>query len=37
MSEENTIETMVRDLEELARRDQSDGQPKASDAFQPAA
>lgn len=35
MSEENTIETMVRDLEELARRDQSGGQSKSSGAFQP--
>jgi len=37
MSEENTIETMVRDLEELARADQS-GSPStpAADAHQPA-
>lgn len=36
MSEENTIETMVHDLEELARRDKPGGQPKPSDTFQPA-
>ncbi len=36
MAEENTIETMVRDLEALAKRDLSGNQAKPADALQPA-
>jgi len=37
MAEENTIETMVRDLESLARRDPPGGQSKSTNALLPAA